>query len=266
MFVQQNNREQNNVNTRGIQFMNKDGFDPSTMIFGYWNELVSIKIHPALEKSKQTESKVFDYEKVVSTALTLEKVTLLLKGIEKKILPAIEKGENETIGVPVGSDSLFVVSTGKKTTGSIRPYIAIYKSLDEKTKKPEMSIAYEFNKSYTVDDYDPDTGEYSTTKDINAEFDLFIELLKASRTALSNAFAHASRNVDRFYKDKVYNTLEEIASKLGVSSSGSGKGSYGKRRDIFADDGDVNSSNNSSGATMNVESLSNIDEIDNFLN
>ena len=44
----QNNQEKTNVNTKAKQFMNKDGFCPSTLILGYWNEGISLKMHPAL--------------------------------------------------------------------------------------------------------------------------------------------------------------------------------------------------------------------------
>ena len=78
--TQQNNDKDNtpNINTRSYVFMNKDGFDPSALTVGAWNEMLSLRINPALDKSRQTENKVFDYDKSVSTSLTAEKVTLLL--------------------------------------------------------------------------------------------------------------------------------------------------------------------------------------------
>lgn len=45
-----NARDAVNVNTRGIQLSNSEGFMPSTMVFGFWNSMISIKIHPALER------------------------------------------------------------------------------------------------------------------------------------------------------------------------------------------------------------------------
>ena len=78
--TQQNNEKDNtpNVNTRSYQFMNRDGFDPSALSVGAWNEMLSLRINPALDKSRQSEGRVFDYDKSVSTSLTAEKVTLLL--------------------------------------------------------------------------------------------------------------------------------------------------------------------------------------------
>jgi len=261
--LQNNAKDQVNVNTRGVQFMNKEGFDPSTLLVGYWNEMISLKMHPALEKSKQTESKVFDYEKVISTAITLEKAITLCDGIVKKIFPAIEKGEQASVGVPVGSDSLIVVSTGVTMTGSVRPYIAIHKALDEKTKKPEVSIYYEFGQSYTVDNYDEKTGSFEVTKGINSELYLFYEILDAAKLGMSNAIAHSIRVVDKYYRDRMMNDIGEIAAKLGVST-GNTKNSYRGKKDIFGSEG--TSLTNGGGDAASVEKLNNISEIDEFLN
>jgi hypothetical protein len=265
MFNNNNNnsKDNNSVNTKGPQFMNKDGFDPSTVLIGFWDRFLTIKIHPALPNEKRSETKIFDYEKVVSTALTLEKITLLINDIEKYILPAIESGEDKTVGVPVGADSILVVGTGKKITGSIRPFLAIHKSLNEKTKKPEMSICYEFNRIYTVHDYDPVDGTFDVNKDQHGELFAFVEILKASRIGLSNTTAHASRYVDKYYKDTVLKNISSVAEKLGVSL-GNGQGKYyNKRNDLFNDP--TGASDNSSSTSMNVESLNNINEIDDFL-
>ena len=258
-----NAREQVNVNTRGPQFMNKNGFDPSTMAVGYWNELISIKMHPALPKEKQTDSKVFDYEKVISTAITLEKATTLCTGIEKKIIPAIEKGEQASVGIPVGADSLIVVSTGVKMTGSVRPYIAIHKALDEKTKKPETSIFYEFNRAYSVDDYDEAEGTFQVTQDIHSEFKLFIELLNAAKLGLSQAIAHSMRVVDKYYRDRVLNDISAIAEKLGVTTGGAGRTFYSKKNNMFSNGSSDGGS--TGGDEASVQSLQNISEIDEFL-
>ena len=117
-FSNQSTRDySNDVNTRGIQFSNKYGFDPSSIQFGYWNGFLSIRITPALDRSKQTETRVYDYDKTVSSALTVEKISLLLEKIKSDIIPAIKAGEEASIGVPTGANTLIVVDTGKKKTG-----------------------------------------------------------------------------------------------------------------------------------------------------
>ena len=93
-------------------------------------QMLSIRINPALEKSKQVDGRVFDYDKYVATSLTKDKVMMLLYKIEKDIKPAITAGEDKTVGVQVGGDSLFVVGTGVKMTGSVKPFAAVHKSLN----------------------------------------------------------------------------------------------------------------------------------------
>ena len=208
----------NDVNTRGIQLSNKDGFDPSTMNLGYWNGFLSIKINPALDKSKQTDTRVYDYEKTVSTALSPEKISLILEKIKQDIIPAMEAGEDKSIGVPTGTNSLVVVGTGKRQTGEIRPFFAIHRALNDTTKRPEMSIAYEFNRIQSIDDYNDSTGSYNVDNSIHAEFKLFIRVLEAALVGLSNATVHANRVVNRSLNDKIVRLLEAICNKLGIDT------------------------------------------------
>lgn len=216
----QNNSKDNNdrnVNTRGITLYNKNGFDPSALSIGFWNEsFLSLKINPALEKSQQTQTKVFDYEKTVSTALTVQLMQLMSHAIKTYIYPAIEAGEDKSVGLQVGGDSLVVVSTGKRMTGEIRPCIGIHKGLDPQTKKPEMSIFYEFNKSQIIEDFNEENGAYNIISNINSELELFVNILDASIAALSKGNVHAMRSVMKFYNDKLMNTTLAIANKVGA--------------------------------------------------
>lgn len=253
---QQNNNKELNINTRGIQFMNKNGFDPSTLVLGFWNEMLSIKIHPALGKENQSESKVFDYEKVVHTALTVEKISILKKLIEKKIFPAIEKGEDKKVGVPVGGNSLVVVGTGKDITGEIRPYIAIHKALDENSHIPEMSIFYEFNSGMCIEDYNDKSGSFNVSY-INGEFILFFEILKSTLSSLSNSTTHSIRYADRFYRNRLINDLGEIGSKLGITKQYRGNNNSYSKKDMF------NNQNNQQAT--NVKPLDDINDINDFL-
>lgn len=258
-----NSRDVVNVNTRGIQFMNSEGHFPSTLQVGYWNEMLSFKINPALEKSQQTETKKFDYEKVISTAITLEKATILAEKIEREVLPAFYNNTEIFKGVPVGGDSLVGVGT-KNMDGEMIAYFAIFKSLDENTKKPEVSMIYEFRSGYTVDNYNPQTGEFSISKNIPSELILFMEVLKSARSGLTNAIAHSIRFADKFSRDRIHNQLDEIAAKLGVSGKfKSNSGSY-KTKDVFSSSVDNSSvANDLEEAPMTT--LGNIDDIEEFM-
>lgn len=263
-----NSRDEVNVNTRGMQFMNSDGFYPSTMLFGFWNEMISIKIHPALDKEHQTDSRKFNYEEVVSTAITLEKAALLADKIENELLPNF--GTKSLFrGVPVGGDSLIGVGIRHEEGSPDIAYLAIFKALDEETKKPEVSIYYEFKTGMTINDYNPNTGEFTVEQNIPSELNVFLAGLRASVSALTHAEAHSSRAVDKWFRDRLMNNIQEIAQKLGVSTQGSWSGNKNysnKSKDIFNN----NSSNDSIPSDLDdeessISKLSNIDDISQFM-
>ena len=247
--TRQNNDKDNqiNVNTKIFQFMNKDGFDPSSMTIGGWNEMFSIRFNPTLDKSKQTEGRVFDYDKYVTTSLNREKATMLLYKIEKEIKPALENSEEKTVGIQVGGDSLFVVSTGVKLLGSVKPYVAIHKSLNPDTKKPEISMFYEFKSDVTIDDYDYTSGNYSISEVIHNEFELFVLLIKSYIIAGSGFATHINKYIEKFINDRLNNTINAIAQKVGASSSTGyrSNGYNGTRQNIFDNTTSTNNSDDS---------------------
>lgn len=274
MFNNQKNnaREGVNVNTRGIQLMNNDGITPSTMLLAFWNQMISIKIHPALEKSQQTDSKKYNYDEVIATTLTLEKATIIADAIDSKILPAFTNTESTFIGVTVSGDSLFGVGVRVVDT-TPTAYAAIFKGIDESTRKPETGIFYDFKTTSVIKDYDPTTGEYAKGDDVPGELLLFGSALKESVQALTHAQAHSTKVTDKFFRDRMMNVLDEIGAKVGVEprakSNWSGGGNnYNKSKDIF-------SGGNSSvpadggldldGGSAAINKLSNINDIRDFM-
>lgn len=252
------------VNTRIYQFKNKEGFEPSALQVSGWDDMFSIRINPTLPPEKQSKEQIFDYDKFVSTSLNMEKAMLLLYKINKDIIPAIERGEEKNIGINVGGDSLITVGTGKAITESIRPYLAIHKGLNPDTKKPEQSIYYEFRKSMTIDDYNPETGTYSVEEGYDAEFKLFCELLK-SFIQNSNFNNHVNRYGNRFITDKAMSTLTSIANKVGAETSSSrynNGGSY--KRNVFGSAPPSNTAGyggNYTGDTVSMEELGDLNDL-----
>ena len=222
MSLEQNNskEEKISINTRGLAFYNKDGFDPSTLGLGFWNDnFITIKINPTLPKDKQTPTRIYDYEKTVQTALTVPAARLFSECIKTKIIPAIAKGEEHSVSIQVGGDSLVSVGTGKRITGDVRPYLAIHKGLNPSTRKAEMSIFYEFNTSNMIENYNETNGEYKLSSNYNTELQLFIDFLDAGVKALTKADVHAMRVVMRAFNDKLMNNVVASAEKLGVATS-----------------------------------------------
>lgn len=263
MFNNQNNNENADVsvNTRGITFKNSKGFDPSAFELNFWNGNISLKMHPALPEAQRTETRVFDYETTVSTALTPEKALLLANKIEKEIFPALEAKTKKTVGITVGGNGLVVVSTGMGDEA--KPYIALFKGLDENTKKPESGIHYEFNNTFTVDDYDETTGSYNINEGNYTELNLFTAILKDSAIALSGITAHCNRYWDRYARDAQKDILYKIAGKNGIAVGGNG----GYRRNssnVFTN----NSSNDEDvpfGSADEQKISENVDDINAYL-
>lgn len=262
-FDQQNNSRdnKNSVNTRGVQFFNKESIYSSTLSVGYWNEFLSIKINPALPKDQQTDAKVYDYTKSVVTVLSIEKASTLIREIDENIIPAIVEEREKSISIPTATDSLLSVGTVNQN-GTIRPYIAIHKGIKE-NRIPQLSIFYEFNNLNIIDDYNETTGEYQVRNTNLSEFLAFTYILKSSVQALSHAYTHSQRVVGKWNNDKLNGMIEEIVSKLGISSAFTNKGYYSKGKDNLWTTG---TQNNDSSNMVEHETLQNIDELNEFMN
>ena len=224
-----------NINTRVYQFKNKEGFEGegSTLQISGWDEMFALRIYPLLPYDKRTNEQIFDYEKQVSTSLTLEKATMLLYKISKDIIPAFKNNEEKNVGVDVAGTNLVVVGT-KNIGGTIRPYVAIHKNCDE-SHKPGVSGYYEFKKCTALDDYDPKTGSVKGQCEYDAEFKLFCELLE-SFIKLSNFIHHVQKYNGRFTNEKIFSLLNSIADKVGVGHELK-YNSYGRKTSVFDDIG-----------------------------
>lgn len=267
-----NTREQTQVNTRGLSFFNNEStLESSTMQLGYWNEMVSLRINPALPEDKQTETNKFDYEVSISTALTLDKTITLKKAIDEEILPAFAEKREISKGVPVGGNS--VISVGVKVVDDkSEAFLAIYKSLDSDTKKPGDMLVYNFRTVYTVDDYNPETGEYTLTQGVPGELNVFTRALGAAVEALTNAVAHSMRNVNRYANEQQKTLMNEIATKVGVEvrQPYNNRGNFNNnRRDVFGSGGGAAQSNNNPSAASELDAptskMANLDAMDEFM-
>lgn len=263
MNFNKQNKNEVNVNTRGYRFMNKDGFCPSTLVCGYWNEMISLKIHPALPESKQTQSSVYDYNQMIATSLSIEKALILVKKTQEIVYPAIKQGQSRSVAVLIGGNNLVQVGCTAEN-GKVISYVGIHKNLDPETKRPQESLYYEFldSSQITISDYDPETGAYGATEPVNCELETFIEILKASIKALCGAFTHDMRHRDKFYRDKLCNDMAQIAGKLGVElSNGGSGGGYSSRTNISFGGGSSGGGNQQT----NVNNINNMSDIDSFL-
>lgn len=219
MFNKQNNgtdKDAVNVNTRGVQFYNKESEEPSTLVLGFWNERLSLKIHPAKPDTKTESSTTYDYDNGLATALNDEKAYMLMRGIEETILPSLKEGVSKTIGVVVNGSSVVAVGSGHdgKT-----PFVSIYREVDPTTYKPKDSMTYYFRKSDFLKDYTATSGEFNITELNDVEISLFLEFMKSYVAGNSNSVLHTVRFADKYFRDKLMNNFVEIGNKVGVDLS-----------------------------------------------
>ena len=229
-FQNQQNKQNDSVNTRGFQFFNRDGVFASTLILGLWNQLVTLKIHPAKEKSKQTESSVYDYDKSINLVIPPDKASLISKVMYDKIIPAVNKGEECTISVAVTGSSVLTMSTGVKKFGKVAPYIKICRGVQPQSLIAEETMGYAFTFGLIIPDYDGEGNQKVTPIQVYGEMYYFADLMKELSTAIVGGADHARRYINRKFNTERYNLFKAIAANINApfyegSKSSGGRGS-----------------------------------------
>lgn len=225
-----NNRNNDSMNTKGLQFYGAEGKEKSTLIVGHWNELVSLKLHPVLEESKRTSDSKYNYSESIQTSLSPEKCSSIIESIDKFVIPSINEKKQCCKGVIIKGNSLVLIGNKVVDDESV-PFIAILKDIDPETRKPESSLDFDFKPCKYIDDYNLDTGEFNVGFQ-QSDFNLFVSLLRESLKSMSNAVAHSIRNINKFKTKSDTNVIYQIAEKVGVETK-YGKKSYGMTDDIF---------------------------------
>lgn len=261
MFNNQAGAKENklNVNTRGIQLYNTEGFDPSTLVLDFWNDsMFSIKLHPAKEKAKQTEREKFDYEQSVNTALSMNKAVELLANTDK-VWEAHTKNEEVSFYVNISGVNLLGIGTKNIDDRNVI-FFAIHKQLND-NRIPAMSMYYEFLPGEIITNFDPATGNFGKENSGRGEYELFVRYLSNGIDAMSKAVCHSIRVVDNFYRKRIEDKIDSIMAATGAQNNYANNGGNrgGSGRSLF------NGSDSSSSAprhTAEEETISgdNIDE------
>lgn len=198
-----NSRNNDSTNSQGKQYYNSDGLIQSTLEIAYWNKMISLKISPALEASKRTQSERFDYNKTLSMAVATEKARMFAEIALADVLKALDAGETmQAKGVAIGLDSALIA--GVRSHGEeVYPFLGIMKKIDPSTRVPEEMQLYQFSKVIMVDSYDFENGvmepSYNTAGEV---YDLQQVLITAAND-LVGAGAHATKHNDRFFRAKL---------------------------------------------------------------
>lgn len=219
-FQNQQNQKRDYINSTCFQFYNKSGeFASSTLNLGLWDQLISLRIYPAKEVSKQTETSVYDYDKAIHMVFPCTEAITIAKVTREIIVPAIGAGAEATVSFPIGNTNALVISTGVKRFGKLAPYLSILKDIQPTTLLPNESMIYQFNSNTYIKDYDGSSsmeGKTIVSSEVYGELLYFIHAM----TAISEDMLGGAHHIQRFYSKRfnkeIMNLYRGLADKIGV--------------------------------------------------
>lgn len=204
------------VNTKGTQFYSR-GQMGATLILGYWKECLTLKISPMLPESKRSESKIYDYETYINTALTEDKLIELKLAMDDIVIPSIVSNNYNFVSVGVSSGNNFIEISNGSMLGLDEGHIVltIYAGIDENGKCTDR-MSYIFGKTSYFTGYDSEQGAIDKADPKQTEFIKFYNYIKQAIDALTHAHAHSMRVSNQWYNDMVKDSLNSLKSKLGI--------------------------------------------------
>lgn len=261
-------QQKRSVTTKAFHGTSGGSATPCALDVSYYDDMVRLAFSPELPKSAQTESRRYDYDNNIMTALTRAKCNELCNLYQTIIRPAIQNCEDVAVGVSLANVNLLQIGTGV-VDGIPHPYIAFYKGLDPQTLIPpkETSLKYEFNTGEYILGYNPETGEFKDRVVTCNEIDLFFNDMMNIRDASSNAYVHTDRVVNKYWRDTLDTKLNRIGEQAGLDLStkprfgnngGGGKGSLFDNQTGY---GGYNNSNTQNPTSAPIVSLDELDAV-----
>lgn len=252
--------KQRSVNTNGPSYKNPNGEVACAMSVKYWNDMVQIQFAPELPKSQQTQSRRYDYDNSVLVTMPRAKCKMLAMAYKNDIKPAIEENTQKKRSVSIAGVNQLMIDTNI-VDGEAHPVLRFIQNIDEKTLKADPSnvCVYEFNRAEILEDYDFETGEFKSILTPHFELELFMDDLENALDATSNAYIHATKYVDAYFRESIINKLNRIgeANGLTMTSPQYGNNGGGGRGSIF-----TNASGNNSQESVPAQNVSSLEELD----
>lgn len=238
-----NNENEVKVNTKGYTFKNME--QQRALAIDMWNDKVTVKFYGPLPEEKRTEKAFFDWTNNMMTTLDYYKLVVIIKAIKEKVLPAIEKQEKVTVGIPIKvCNGALIITTGEDGQS---PELYLYKDMNEQ-RIPKESVSYKFVTDMMINKYDATTGECEIESNKLIEFNVFYSFLQNCLYALHSGITHGIKFHDNYYR---YN---------GKTSGGGEKKNY-QNNNLW---GTPNNSGNETTKADNI-SAGSIDEMQQFL-
>ena len=175
MFIGRVNNNTNTVNVNTKLFTSYS--DTCMLTVGAWNTQLSLKFHPAKgQNADGVRQYAQDKSEIISTSLTIDNASVLLRGIKDKLEDAIKNKKAEKISIPISSgENKKILTLGYDGTNT---FVSITIGVSEDGTAPETNeLVHKFNqRSYFVGyDVTTGTGDQVVTE---SDYDNFVEMLK----------------------------------------------------------------------------------------
>ena len=214
-----NNTQASQVSTRGYHTSNADAIKATAFEWSFQGEMIRLVTSEELPENEQTEKRRYDYDHSWITCLTRIKCLDLAEQIKGLILPAIKEKTNKFVSVTVGNVNQFGVGVRFDENGKITCYTKLIRNINPDNLTSSEEIVYEFRKGEVIVDYNNETGKFGDRLQNETEMYLFLRDLDSFVDAGSKAYVHASRVVDKTYKDMITSDIRAIGAKVGAEVS-----------------------------------------------
>jgi len=208
MAEQNNAYQQNKVTTTGLTLFDENGV---MLKMAYLDDSLSLMIgEPKIaDNGKRTYPQEMRYPFI----LTMDRATALYETIVLgKVLPAIENGIDYNGGVFLNrrNDAIFEI---RVQHGDV--YLVYYKEIGE-DRVAKSTHVFKCQKTMCIEKYNPD-GSYFEKAEAHSFFMLFCKYLESGVFDMNNSSTHSFRRANNYTTNKIFNYLEGLAAKLGVS-------------------------------------------------
>lgn len=203
-----NNTYKDQITTSGVSIFDDAG---NWLKLGYLDDSLSLMMcEPTIGDGGKRS---YPQESRKPFIITLDRASVFNSEIiMKKVLPAIEKGEDYNGGIFLNKrkDAIFEI---RIQSGEL--YAIYHKDIGE-NRTPKESHVFHFQKTPIVELYNPDGSSFEQSN-VEGQFVLFCKYIEAGVFDLHKSAAHANRKGNQYTTSKIFDYLAGISAKLGVT-------------------------------------------------
>lgn len=203
-----NNTYKDQITTSGVSIFDDAG---NWLKLGYLDDSLSLMMcEPTIGDGGKRS---YPQESRKPFIITLDRASAFNSEIiMKKVLPAIEKGEDYNGGIFLNKrkDAIFEI---RIQSGEL--YAIYHKDIGE-NRTPKESHVFHFQKTSIVETYNPDGSSFEQSN-VEGQFILFCKYIEAGVFDLHKSAAHANRKGNQYTISKIFDYLAGISAKLGVT-------------------------------------------------